>query len=234
MKIYYSNVHNLIEQAGADDAILEDLMKKVDKERIEKAVRFKRLPDKVSSLVGGALIQTALKDYIQESKTQKFSPEDVLDISYVLVENGKPYVKNYPSFHFSLSHSGNYVALVTADIPVGIDVQEERVSDPDKLAERFYSDKENEILRKIEDDEERSHMFFRIWSAKEAYIKMTGYGLQEDLSGFHISFDDMEIRKGSPEATAGYIIEPLPLIGNVLTVCIGERTDNINLQEVVF
>jgi 4'-phosphopantetheinyl transferase len=234
LKIYYSNVHNLIEQAGADDAILEDLMKKVDKERIEKAVRFKRLPDKVCSLVGGALIQTALKDYIQESKTQKFSPEDVLDISYVLVENGKPCVKNYPSFHFSLSHSGDYVALATANIPVGIDVQEERVSDPDKLAERFYSDKENEILRKIEDDEERSHMFFRIWSAKEAYIKMTGYGLQEDLSGFHISFDDMEIRKGSPEATAGYIIEPLPLIGNVLTVCIGERTDNINLQEVAF
>ena len=44
----------------------------------------------------------------------------------------------------------------------------------------------------------------------------------------------MEIRRGSPEVTAGYIIEPLPLIGNVLTVCIGERTDNINLNEVVF
>lgn len=234
MKIYYCNIHNLIEQAGTDNSVLEALMKKVDKGRIEKAVRFKRLPDKVCSLVGGALIQNALKDYLEENKIQKFSNADVLDISYVLVENGKPCVKNYPSFHFSLSHSGDYVALATANIPVGIDVQEERISDFDKLAERFYSEKENEILRKIDDDEERSHMFFRIWSAKEAYIKMTGSGLREDLSGFHISFDDMEIHTGSPEAVAGYIIEPLPLTGNVLTVCIGERTDNINLQEVVF
>jgi 4'-phosphopantetheinyl transferase len=234
MKIYYCNVHNLIEQAKADDSVLEALMKRVDKTRIEKASRFKRLPDKVCSLVGGALVQNALKDYIAENEALEFSTEDVLDISYVLVENGKPYVKNYPSFHFSLSHSGDYVALAAAGIPVGIDVQEERVSDSDKLAERFFSEKENEMLRKIADDEERSHMFFRIWSAKEAYIKMTGHGLQEDLSGFHISFDDMEIRRGSPEVTAGYIIEPLPLIGNVLTVCIGERTDNINLNEVVF
>lgn len=234
MKIYYCNVHNLIEQAKTDNAVLDALTERVDKERAKKASRFKRLPDKVCSLVGGTLIQDALKDYIAENEARKFSAEDVLDISYVLVENGKPYVKNYPGFHFSLSHSGDYVVLATADIPVGIDVQEESVSDTDKLARRFFSEKENEMLGKIEDDEERSHMFFRIWSAKEAYIKMTGYGLREDLGGFHISYDDMEIRTGSPEATAGYIIEPLPLIGNVLTVCIGQKTDNIYLNEVVF
>jgi 4'-phosphopantetheinyl transferase len=116
-----------------------------------------------------------------------------------------------------------------------VDVQEERgKADTDSIAKRFFSSYEIELLGSIEDDNERRHMFFRIWAAKEAYIKMTGMGLREELSDFSVSLEEMIIRQGHPEETSGYIREPLPLTGNVLTVCFGEPIRKLYIEEIFF
>ncbi len=211
------------------------LSDRVDSFRREKAEHFKALPDKVRSYAAGALIQKGFFDYLAARGDDVSFSDGTPELEYGTMENGKPYLKDYPDFCFSVSHSGNYVALAASDRPVGVDVQEERgKSDTDSIAKRFYSTYENELLNEIEDDKERRHMFYRIWAAKEAYIKMTGMGLREELSDFSVSLDEMMIRKGHPEETTGYIREPLPLTGNVLTVCFGEHIQKLYIEEVFF
>lgn len=94
-------------------------------------------------------------------------------------EHGKPYIKGYPNhIHFNISNSGDYVVLITAGIPVGIDIQEKRVMDLDKLGSRIFSADE---YRKFLASEDRQDMFFRNWVLKESYTKWTGEGLLRNL-----------------------------------------------------
>ncbi|MDG3044571.1 hypothetical protein OE903_14005 [Bacillus sp. B6(2022)] len=51
--------------------------------------------------------------------------------------NGKPVVRQIPSFHFNLSHSGDWVVGAVDDAPVGIDIEEIKPIDL-AIAERFF------------------------------------------------------------------------------------------------
>lgn len=65
--------------------------------------------------------------------------------------HGKPEIEGVC---FNLSHSGNMVICAVSELPVGCDIEEIR-----QMPERFGED------------------FFRVWSFKESYGKMTGEGL---------------------------------------------------------
>lgn len=51
--------------------------------------------------------------------------------------NGKPVVRQLPSFHFNLSHSGDWVVCAVDDAPVGIDIEEIKPIDL-AIAKRFF------------------------------------------------------------------------------------------------
>lgn len=87
-------------------------------------------------------------------------------------ENGKPTVQG---LHFNLSHSGGKVALAVSDAPVGCDI--ETLKPAPLVIERKFSAAEREYLSSFF-GEERDRAFFRLWTAKESYIKMTGEGLR--------------------------------------------------------
>ncbi|MDR1805701.1 MAG: 4'-phosphopantetheinyl transferase superfamily protein [Clostridium sp.] len=96
-------------------------------------------------------------------------------------EFGKPYFAGIEDFHFSLSHSGEYLALATHDSPVGVDI--ELLRKPDLLvARRFFTKDEQEY---VAEDEKR---FFEVWTRKEAYIKYTGMGLRTPLPSFSVFY----------------------------------------------
>ena len=46
-----------------------------------------------------------------------------LPLQVAYASKGKPYIRHVP-WHYNLSHSGDYVALVISDAPVGIDIQQ--------------------------------------------------------------------------------------------------------------
>lgn len=89
--------------------------------------------------------------------------------------HGKPYFEGYPDhIHFNISNSGSYVALILARMPVGIDIQEKRITDIDKLGKKVFSVGE---YRKFLASDNRQEAFFREWVLKESYVKWTGEGL---------------------------------------------------------
>ncbi len=112
---------------------------------------------------------------------------------------GKPMIspsQNPGDIRFNLSHSADTAVLaVTVGREVGVDV--ERLRDNvsfQKLARRFFAPAEAESLRGLE-GEELKHRFFRIWTAKEAYIKAVGLGLRIPLDRFSFNI----AQDGTPE-----------------------------------
>lgn len=99
------------------------------------------------------------------------------EVKFSFNEYGKPYIKK-DNYHFSISHSGTFVAFVSHTSPVGVDVQEMKsVISP---AVRFFTQNEKDYINSD------PHRFFEIWTKKEAYIKMLGTGLSTPLSSFDV------------------------------------------------
>lgn len=93
--------------------------------------------------------------------------------------HGKPFLTDMPA-HFNLSHTGNSVFLLTAEVPVGLDAQRIDGNRP-SVAERCFTPPEQAWL--AADPEKR---FARMWALKEAYLKYTGFGLVLPMSSFTV------------------------------------------------
>ena len=101
---------------------------------------------------------------------------ELLDLKMYYGGNGKPYLENYP-FYFNLSHSGNYVVCAISPREVGVDIQEYRQVDMERLAKRFFSKEEQNALKVCTKGKEQYELFYQLWTRKEAYGKLTGEGI---------------------------------------------------------
>ncbi|MGN0633955.1 MAG: 4'-phosphopantetheinyl transferase family protein [Oscillospiraceae bacterium] len=103
-------------------------------------------------------------------------------------EFGKPFAENVGTAQFSVSYSGGFVAAAFEDSPVGIDIQ--RIENMKMTtAKRFFTADEYGAVCKSAHPE---HEFFRIWTAKEAYVKMLGMGLSMPLCSFSVLSDELK------------------------------------------
>lgn len=105
------------------------------------------------------------------------------DSFQIISEHGKkPYFGNYPDIHFSISHSENIWLCAFAEDEVGVDVQVMSHDRPwTKLAERFFSTNESALVRNADSP---SATFSRIWSRKEAVVKLFGVGINGLFTSF--------------------------------------------------
>lgn len=120
-------------------------------------------------------------------------------------EHDKPYFISHGEIHFNISHSGDYVIVAVADIPVGIDIEEKQEREFDSIGRLVFTEAEREAFARTGD---RMGEFFRIWVRKEAYIKWTGEGLSRDMRSVvldghfeHLPIDpayDCAVQAGEP------------------------------------
>ena len=122
-------------------------------------------------------------------------PEDIaapqpLTVAYEA--GGKPHILHVP-WHYNLSHSGDYVALAISDASVGIDIQQMRPY-RDSLVKRFFSAQEAAAYQSLVSvDVQRGRtLFYTLWCRKEAYGKLLGTGLTEEVLG-HNMLGDMGV-----------------------------------------
>ena len=93
-------------------------------------------------------------------------------------ENGKPFLTDYPQIHFNLSHCPKGVICAIGENPVGCDIEAIPDSlDPDLLETCFSSSEQDEILQSANPQIE----FARLWTRKEALLKLHGIGLIDSL-----------------------------------------------------
>lgn len=123
---------------------------------------------------GHVFIRKILAHYTsQEAAKLKLSP----------IVNQKPKLEGSPfNIHFNISHSGSKILVAVGfNSDVGIDVEKIIPDfDMDGFAEANYHPNELDRFRKMSGDEETEY-FYTIWTRKEAWLKLTGEGVNDKL-----------------------------------------------------
>lgn len=104
-------------------------------------------------------------------------------------EHGKPKAEG---IYFNISHSANLIALALSENEVGCDIELIRNA-PFHIADRFFSPDEQKWIFSFS-KEDTNRAFFRIWTAKESYMKYKGMGFSLPPSAFEIGLKN----KNSP------------------------------------
>ena len=111
-----------------------------------------------------------------------------VDSNSVVIErdiNGKPQLSNTKNLHFNISHSGDWVVCAISSSDVGIDVEEIKDNYIMDIAKNCLTDNEYGQLLYCEQCTQVSK-FYKFWTLKESYMKMTGRGMSLPLDSFEV------------------------------------------------
>jgi len=149
------------------DFDLEAGLREISEQRREQALKFKyELGQRLCVLAYQLLKQGLREGYgITENPVFEYN------------EHGKPSIVGHPEIFFNLSHCKHAAVCVISDQPVGVDVESIREY-KDSLAHYTMNDEE---LREIESAEHPDVAFIRLWTMKEAALKLIGTGISNDL-----------------------------------------------------
>ena len=151
-------------------------------EELRRAERYRFQKDREHFIVARGLLRTILGCYLNTEPHQ---------LRFCYGTHGKPALEVEPgedTISFNLSHSHELALFaVSRGREVGIDLEyiQAHLAD-DRIAERFFSPREIELLRGLPKDVQRE-AFFIFWTRKEAFIKATGEGLSLPLNRFEVS-----------------------------------------------
>ncbi len=157
--------------------LFNSLYSLVSVQRQEKINRIAFNKDKRLSLGAELLLKKALSDI------------GISDYEFSYGENGKPFIKCKENIFFNLSHSGERVMCAVSSKEVGCDVEKVKSVNL-KIAKRFFFAEEYEAIRAQKTPEEQKDMFFRLWTLKESFMKVTGLGMQLPLDSFCVALND--------------------------------------------
>ncbi len=201
IKLYVAEIRNL-QDPKENSALLEGLAKY----RQEKILRYKYAMGRIQSLGAGLLLKKVLNEYR--------IPQDSIKIG----KNGKPEAEG---FHFNLSHTDGLVICVVGKKAVGCDVEKIKKASTE-IAKRYFTDSEISYLRECS-NEVFDREFFRIWTTKEAYMKMTGEGMSLGLNHVEVCFYDEKISVWREGKKADCYVKEYDIPGYKITVCSEEK-----------
>lgn len=110
------------------------------------------------------------------------------DISYPIetkiTKLGKPYDEDC-KIHFSKSHGKDYGVVVIHKDLIGCDI--EYIHKDYQYVDHVLNALEFNAYE-LESIEDKSKVFFKYWTAKEAFLKLKGIGIRDKLSNLHYKY----------------------------------------------
>lgn len=156
-------------------------------------------------------------------------------LPFTLGDKGKPHPEGYNGMHFNVSHSGSWVVVATSNAAVGVDVERMRKV-PEGVAYRFFSEPEKQMLDEADNDIEKAHIFFTLWTLKESFLKAIGKGLTRSLSTFTIvRRPEGGYALAPDDETEGFYLCTFPFEeGYKLAACAAENdfSSEVNIMEI--
>ncbi|MGF9964764.1 4'-phosphopantetheinyl transferase family protein [Bacillus rhizoplanae] len=151
---------------------------------------------------------------VQHIVYKKYGIENMIE--WDRTSYGKPYIQKLPSFQFSLSHAGEWVVCAVDTEPIGIDIECVQAVDF-QATKHLFSSQEQKWWQQITEDKQLE-TFYRIWTAKESYIKAIGTGVSKNLSSFTVSLS--EGRVYDEQLKGIWLIKHIPFRREyILSVC---------------
>ena len=167
------------------DIEVERLLPLVSAQRREVALRYKFTFGRFSCLKSYAMLQQLVEEVLAEAD-ERWSPLQQLlkewNGNFVYNEDEKPFMQNasggrIKGVDFSISHCKNAVAVALSDRSIGVDVESFRHAEEPLLKRTMNPDEQAEVRTAADPAE----AFTRLWTRKEAVLKLRGTGLVDDL-----------------------------------------------------
>ena len=175
--------------------------------RREQALRFSHEQGRKECTFSYLLLCRLLKEEygIDEQPTFVYGEHGKPSLSFV-----NPHNLPFPSpIHFNLSHCRKAIACVVSDSEVGIDVE---------CLGRY----KDSLARHICNDEELAHIvaspspdteFTRLWTQKEAVVKLTGRGIDDDLKNLLSIYNNVSLTTET-HPDKGYVLSVAKFSGH--------------------
>ncbi|MBQ6380384.1 MAG: 4'-phosphopantetheinyl transferase superfamily protein [Clostridia bacterium] len=157
------NINDISEQEYARTYALLSHEKK---ERVD-AFRFEA--DRKRTLAGEWLVRELI------ARNCGVAPDS---IEFAVHQNGKPYCKNV-QVHFNISHSADLVICALSSKPVGADIEQMRPMEQKIMRYACTAQEAEYVFQADTGSLEQQKRFFKVWTAKEAYLKFLGTGLTD-------------------------------------------------------
>jgi 4'-phosphopantetheinyl transferase len=142
-------------------------LKEISAQRREQALKFKHEQGQRLCVLAYQLLKQGLHEAYGITENPVFEYN----------EHGKPFIVGHPDIHFNLSHCKEAVVCVVSDQPVGVDVESIREF-KESLVRYTMNDGE---IREIESAADPASAFIRLWTMKEATLKLVGTGISNDI-----------------------------------------------------
>ena len=92
-------------------------------------------------------------------------------------EHGKPAIVGRPDIHFNMSHCREAALCALSDKPVGVDV--ESIGRYNESLVRYTMN--DDELAQIQQSDRPDMAFIRLWTQKEAVLKLSGTGITDNM-----------------------------------------------------
>lgn len=145
----------------------EKLINSLPEWRREQALRYKHLQGRRECAAGYIELLRGLR--------LRFGIEGMP--TFTFNEHGKPFLKEHPDVHFSISHCKEAVGCYVCDRPCGLDIEHIRKA-KEELVRHTMSLQETESIFSSRFPD---IVFTRLWTQKEAVLKLAGTGIVDDL-----------------------------------------------------
>jgi len=148
--------------------------------------------------------------------------EDPSEIAFRYGPAGRPNIEGGP--WFSVSHTGDAAVIATARVPIGVDIERVRpLVWQGSIARHVLTETERGRLEGAGEDE-AGWAFFKQWTAKEAYLKATGLGMQIPLRCVDVSWDPPRVGHGHAPPLALAASDAIPQHALAVVVTVGRPT----------
>lgn len=181
-------------------SLIHDLSLLLNEKEIIRAEKYYKVKDRNRFIICRSLLKLILANYTK------------LNISQIQLDyntNKKPYLAYDPSLFFNVTHSEDYGLIAISNKSVGIDI--ECINKDDDFINsllNIFNEKEHSFIKNAFD---KKNAFMSLWTRKEAFVKATGKGIDDDFSkipcidGLHI-LDESIIKNKKNWETYGFEI----------------------------
>ena len=142
-------------------------LKEISEQRREQALKFKYEQGQRLCVLAYQLLKQGLQEAYGITENPVF----------VYNEHGKPSIVGHPEICFNLSHCKEAAVCVISDKPVGVDVESIREY-KESLVNYTMNDEEVSLIKSADNP---AAAFIRLWTMKEATMKLIGTGISNDM-----------------------------------------------------
>jgi 4'-phosphopantetheinyl transferase len=166
----------LLQWRPLSNSLLDSLIVELEENTRHKIQRFQFYADKWRAFFSDRFLKKILSEELN-------LPFD----SIFLSKNGfgKPLLVGSKK-KFNLSHSGEWIGVVTDEEEVGIDIEEVRpLENLSILVAHYFSHQEQGVFFSLE-KEAQLFYFYELWTLKESYVKAVGQGMNLPFYSFSV------------------------------------------------